>query len=96
MKKLWGYIILGIALISIVGFIYYVFKGYFIMSVGDDGFYDGWGRKLYDPPGWMEMIWSGFQFPGYKWFIIDVVGFWIFAAVCGGLIKLSAHLRGVE
>lgn len=94
MKKISGYIILGIVLVSILGLIFYVYKGYFMMGIGENGYHDGWGRRLYDPPGWMKVFWSGMQFPGYKWFIIDIIIFWVFAAVCGGLVKLSSYLRG--
>lgn len=86
-------LISGIVIISILGAIYYYFKGYFMIKVGNQYMYDGWGRKLYEAPTWIKIIWSDFQFPGYKWLLIDMGSFWLYIIVVVGLVKLSTYLR---
>ena len=96
LKKGIGYLLLAIVIVSAIGVIYYVFRGYFMIKVGQEAYFDGWGRQLYDTPAWIKIIWSDFQFPGYKWFFIDFIGFWVYAMVCAGLVKLSSYLREEE
>lgn len=93
MRSLLANIVIGIVIISGIGVFYYYFKGYFTIGVGDGYYYDGWGRKLYDTPAWIQIIWKEFQFPGYKWFFIDMIGFWVYIIAASGFVKLSSLLR---
>jgi len=93
-KIIISYVFTVISLLLGIGVFYYVYRAYFMIGVNDQGYYDGWGRTLYDPPAWVKMVIPDMQWPGTGWFIFDLVVFWIGLAICGGLIKLGGYMRG--
>jgi hypothetical protein len=83
------FLVLGGALVlAIIGV---AFMAYFMISAGENGtFYDGLGRQLYEAPLLIKMLWREYQYPGFKWAVIDLVGFWIGILIAAGCFRLSA------
>jgi len=86
------YSLVVISLLLGIGAFYYVYKGYFVIGVDEFGYYDGWGRTLYEPPSWVKMVYPDMQWPGTGWFVFDLVVFWLSLSVCAGLLKLGEFI----
>jgi len=81
-----------------------VFIAYFVISIGEDGItYDGLGRELEPTPAIAQMVFSAErEWPGLKWFVIDVGVFWVSVAVGFTLARVASKIydsderRGID
>jgi len=86
------HIIAGVLALS--GFAY-GFIAYFVTSdAGNGAIADGLGRTLVQTPALLRLIFGEERFyPGFGWFIFDMVVFWGSLAGAAGLVRLGEKLR---
>lgn len=95
MRKLLSTIIYVIVIIGVIAILVLGFKAYFMIEVGDNGqIIDGLGRKLTEAPVFVRMFfWSDRLWTGVKWFILDVVMFWVCIFLGHILLSLAQELN---
>lgn len=94
MRTVAAYLFATIATVFGIGVLYYTFIAYFVFSVKDGYQYDGLNRLLYEPPWFVNLVYPGMQFPGYGYFVLDLVVFWGGVAIFYGLINIYLKLKG--
>lgn len=75
MRKLLGYLGAGIFIaLFAAGFIAYFMRS---VDLATHIWYDGWGRRLSETPWYVRFIFGQERdWPGWQWFIADLVIFW--------------------
>ena len=49
---------------------------YFVTSFKDNVLRDGLGRQLYEAPAILKFLWIESHWPGFNWWLFDMVYFW--------------------
>ena len=86
------YIIAGVWILS--AFVY-GFIAYFVTGSADNGAVtDGLGRTLFQTPALLRLIFGEERFyPGFGWFIFDMVAFWGSLVGAMGLVRLGEKVK---
>jgi amino acid transporter len=88
MRKLFGY--LGVAIfiaLFAVGFVAYFVRTF---DPATHTWYDGLGRRLWETPWYVRFIFGQeHDWPGWQWFIADLVIFWGGVGIGAMLVQLG-------